>query len=1640
MANSDIIKIGFDYRASLAQFEKDTNGVFDGISTKAGKQKITIQLDAKDDKVIDKIKELQKLKLDKFTFEFGNSGLKEQLQTFDKLENKINEIISIGKGKSFIDSSSTVADIGKIVQNTNNQAKAIDKVTNSYKNQAYELASVLKMLAKLDQYGDAPYAEAFSKAVKSGAKSYKNGNDIQFAAKKYGMDEESIKYLRGLSVNLSNAFNYTDTLGLDTANITDVEKLTEYFRELLKEKLEFNNTKLNTSDIEELIKALGIAKKELFDDGTKSGRNIYGDGTLDKYSDLPQIIQYLKQQETQATATAEAEQKLVETQKETVSNTSSLNNSQIEELKADITEVKTELGDVKDRISSIESNGFEDVREDVEKTKESVKELNSELTEMKSNLSSTPQESNISLGNSAEQYKQITADTVSVLSDVGKTEDQIISKIQQERKEAEKNNEVLREHLVLLDSAGKVVANHLGSTSNVNGTFSNEQLSQANGGKIIHTHPGKASFFGGKDLQNLFQNSMYDQIKQIELVWGDSSLSIDKSTLTKESSSTILNIMRNVRKTLTEVYGNNEGGMPSQEAREHINAIEKEIFKTISQKLNVSVSENGSMANEVTESLSDIDKAIIKRFQGIKSSVVQDIDASDIIKSQMKDAFPSTEATASVEKTTQAIREENNALDETVSKAKQAASELTKTRDIISQNWYREKGTVVGKDSKGNDITRDADEFSFVERLKDGQLQTVLATYNEETGKWAEQIINVRTAFEQVEKAIISADNKIASLEMALDKTLAAHPGYDRTADDKQIALERAKRDELQATLNLYGSEKEYVFEIEAATKRIADNQERLNNKKQSQTNLRQVVSDEQFLKDWDAAIAENNKRDAESAKQAKKELNDAWNEAVKVNTALDETKVTLSSLSKMPELTSNFSDMESKISNLNSDLTSGKITLSEYKNEVKSVTSEYSKMVSIQQKRDVEDYNANAKANLENTKNIQAEWDKNIKAIQDYMDAMTKLNNLKAKDKGTGSEANQIALQTQNVEELKQAALEARKNLSSMVNPHDVDSDTWNKWVKAMELLDQASQGSAESVGKLKDALNNIKAPSLDKYENKLSSYLNKTGGYDATIARFKDGGWTSPEYLKNVQAVEAAVTKYETLLNEIKAKGGIASEDDVQKLKEYESEIKKTISTVTNMSAAEKGYNFVSAQKELDKIHKLLNENSKMSSEAKAKIRAYYREIESGNPSMSLDKIHGEILKIYNAEVEAGRAGRTLWDTLKNSGFHQIAAQMAGMFGVYDVINLGKEGFNVVRELETALTEMRKVSDESIQTLKDYQKESFNTADAIATTGLQMQNSIADWQRLGYSIKEANELAKNSNIYKNVGDMDISTATEHMVSSVQAWKSEFNNDAVKTSEEVMNRYNKIGNEFAISSADIGEAMETSAAALKAGGNDLNEALGIITAGNIIQQDASTTSSAMKILSLRIRGAKADLESMGESTDDLADSTSKLREEIKGLTGVDIMADEDTFKSTAEIIKEIGAVWNQLSDVSQAATLEKLAGKNRASTVAGLIENYETIDKVIEAASNADNSALDENQKIIESIDGRIQQLSNRVQEFWYNLVDDSVVKSAVSALTTIVEGGTKLIDTFGTLPTLLTAIGTGLSFKNIGKCYVSA
>ena len=80
----------------------------------------------------------------------------------------------------------------------------------------------------------------------------------------------------------------------------------------------------------------------------------------------------------------------------------------------------------------------------------------------------------------------------------------------------------------------------------------------------------------------------------------------------------------------------------------------------------------------------------------------------------------------------------------------------------------------------------------------------------------------------------------------------------------------------------------------------------------------------------------------------------------------------------------------------------------------------------------------------------------------------------------------------------------------------------------------------------------------------------------------------------------------------------------------------------------------------------------------------------------------------------------------------------------------------------------------------------------------------------------------------------------------------------------------------------------------------------------------------------MRIRGAKTELEEAGLETEGMAESTAKLREEIMALSGADIMLNENEFKSTYQIMEEIAAKWQDLTDIQQASVTELIAGKRQ--------------------------------------------------------------------------------------------------------------
>ena len=604
-------------------------------------------------------------------------------------------------------------------------------------------------------------------------------------------------------------------------------------------------------------------------------------------------------------------------------------------------------------------------------------------------------------------------------------------------------------------------------------------------------------------------------------------------------------------------------------------------------------------------------------------------------------------------------------------------------------------------------------------------------------------------------------------------------------------------------------------------------------------------------------------------------------------------------------------------------------------------------------------------------------------------------------------------------------------KEYGYTINNFKSDSDAFdtsgviNAIKEENNVLEQNTQKIKENT-QAKEQNANVK---LNGYDKRLDSYQGKINKYDTTIKRFEDGGWTSSTYLENVQAVKNAVHEYETLLNELKGKdASLVTSDDISKLDNYEKKIKDTIATVTNMSAAEKGYNFVSGQKELDKIHKLLAENSKMSSEAKAKIQAYYREIESGNPSMSLDKIHGEILKIYNAEVEAGRAGRTLWDTLKNSGFHQIAAQMAGMFGVYDIINIFKQGANTLKEFDDGLTKISYTMDMTKSQLNDLGKsvlDMANDLDSSINNAMQVAQIYANMQT---SAEEIQKLSEPTLILSNLSGFDASTVAD----DIQAASQQFD-IAAEDSMHIADVYDYISRNIQVDYSkgleSMAEGLQVAGSTAKQAGLDLEQTTAIIAkAVEKTRLEGSQVGNGLKTILTR-------LSKVGELSDEVDNETLSKASESLHQIGIEVYNVDGSYRQFDVIMGELAEKWDGLTDAEKSNLSYNIAATRQTNLLSAILSNFSDSMQLAEEATNANGSALENQQKYMQSFSGHLQSLETEAKIAWINILDSETLKDGVDLLTGLVKVVGQLVDTFGLLGTTAGIGGIVAGFKNVGR-----
>ena len=456
-----------------------------------------------------------------------------------------------------------------------------------------------------------------------------------------------------------------------------------------------------------------------------------------------------------------------------------------------------------------------------------------------------------------------------------------------------------------------------------------------------------------------------------------------------------------------------------------------------------------------------------------------------------------------------------------------------------------------------------------------------------------------------------------------------------------------------------------------------------------------------------------------------------------------------------------------------------------------------------------------------------------------------------------------------------------------------------------------------------------------------------------------------------------------------------------------------------------------YETAKAKMSRMDSLKASNSEL--QAGGKLEEQFRDLYKnfGNVTPDADNAASQ-LSDYTSQLnllEAQLAKVNTQQVTFSDGLVQAGQSLASKFLSYESLSktLGTFYNNLVK-VNSAAVDLSVVTGTSGKELESYTKQAAQNAKDLSLGVADYISGTTMAARLGYNLQDSSELSETFNIYDKLAP-DVKGVEDASKSIINAMKA-FNIDA-SDAIGIVDKYVDVGNKYALSSGDIGAAMQRSAASLAAAGDTMDEGIGLIVGMTEINQDATRTGAALKTLSARLRGAKAELVAAGENTDGMAESTSKLRTQIMALTnldgtgGFDIMDEKGGFKSTYEMMKGIAKAYNQMdaSSPNAAALLELIAGKNRASDVAGLLKNFSQAEKAYETAQESSGVAMKNYDKYQKSLEARSNKTKSIVENLSLNVLDDGKIGTLYDGLNGLLEIIVKISEKTQGIPTIAAA-----------------
>lgn len=407
------------------------------------------------------------------------------------------------------------------------------------------------------------------------------------------------------------------------------------------------------------------------------------------------------------------------------------------------------------------------------------------------------------------------------------------------------------------------------------------------------------------------------------------------------------------------------------------------------------------------------------------------------------------------------------------------------------------------------------------------------------------------------------------------------------------------------------------------------------------------------------------------------------------------------------------------------------------------------------------------------------------------------------------------------------------------------------------------------------------------------------------------------------------------------------------------------------------------------------------------------------------------------------AGRQSQSIFQSLGSTFKDAFSAYSAANLlqdALYRIADAGKEAVSTVKEFNDLKTDLamatgedKEYVDNLMNSYMDMGKELSSLVDTVA-------GAADSYLRQGRSLKDTNELIKQSIILSKDANIDSEQATDIITSALNGFQLEA--DQASRISDVINKIDLL---TASSAAGLGEALTKVASMANMNGVGLEKTVAMLaTIKDTTQAADATVGTSLKSIFSRINSIRAgkfvDSES-GEALNDV--------EKVLNKIGISMRDVNDQFLDTDDILQNIANRWSSFDKNTQKAVSTALGGSTQANATAALLDNYEKVNKLTKEAENAQGSSLKKFQdNYLTSLEAKTTALKASMQALSTSVVSEDMYSWALDGAkavtdfaekTNILKGALAGLGTAGSLyavKQLVLGFGSAVQeFSNLGK-----